>query len=112
MQRSEPAANMQILTAAYGRENVMVCRPSELRDVGPTVAAEEDCLAGAPEWVAEVQANEQSKIFVAVCRGFVTAWRLASRPITILPIPLPRAATRVYFVIQNKLKESAKKKAV
>ena len=30
----------------------------------------------------------------------------------ILPISLPRVATRVYFVIQNKLKESAKKKAV
>ena len=64
--RAEPAANMQILTAAYGQENVMVCRPCELRDVGSTVAAEEDCLAAAPEWVAEAQANEQSKIFVAV----------------------------------------------
>ena len=95
MQRPEPAANMQILTAAYGRENVMVCRPSELRDVGPTVAAEEDCLAAAPEWVAEAQANEQSKIFVAVCRGFVKAWRLASRPITTLPIP-PKTVDEAY----------------
>ena len=93
--REEPAANMQILTAAYGRENVMVCRPSELRDVGPTVASEEDCLAGAPEWIAKVQANEQSKIFVAVCRGFVTAWRLASRPINILPIA-PKTVDEAY----------------
>ena len=93
--RPDPDANMKILAAAYGRENVMACRPSELRDVGSTVASQEDCLAGAPEWIAEAQANEQSKIFLAVCRGFVKAWRLASRPISILPVP-PKTVDQAY----------------
>ena len=91
--RPDPAA-MQILTAAYGRENVIACRPSELRD-GSKVASKEDCLAGAPEWIAEAQANKHSKIFVAICHGFVKAWRLASRPINILPIP-PKTVDEAY----------------
>ena len=50
-------------------------------------ASEAECLADAPEWEAQTQANARSKIFVALCRGFVNAWLLASRPVTALPGP-------------------------
>ena len=50
-------------------------------------ASEAECLADAPEWQAQMQANERSKIFVALCRGFVNAWLLASRPVATLPGP-------------------------
>ena len=62
------------------------CRPSELRQFRSSAAASEaDCLADAPEWKAQTQTNERSKIFVALCCGFVNAWLLASRPVTTLP---------------------------
>ena len=50
-------------------------------------ASEAECLADVPEWQAQTQANERSKIFVALCRGFVNAWLLASRPVATLPGP-------------------------
>ena len=81
--RPEPATNMQILKAAYG--NVLQVAPSDLRQSRNEVTSPET-LAVAPEWAAEMQAMERSKIFVAVCRGFVQAW-LASRPATTLPAP-------------------------
>ena len=117
MQRPEPAANLQILRSAYGSENVLQVapsqlmesmgsvlggtagardphgatgpfRPSELRQFRSSAAAgEAECLADAPEWQAQTQANERSKIFVALCRGFVNAWLLASRPVAALPGP-------------------------
>ena len=64
------------------------CRPSELRQCrSSTAASEAKSLADVPEWQAQTQANERSKIFVALCRGFVNAWLLASRPVTALPGP-------------------------
>ena len=117
MQRPEPAANLQILRSAYGSENVLQVAPSQLMEsmdsvVGGTAgatdphgatgpfrlsglrhfrssatASEAECLADVPEWQAQTQANERSKIFVALCRGFVNAWLLASRPVTALPGP-------------------------
>ena len=117
MQRPEPAANLQILRSAYGSGNVLQVAPSQLmvsmdsvnggiagaRDphgaTGPfrpferrqfrssAAASESESLADAPEWQAQTQANERSKIFVALCRGFVNAWLLASRPVTALPGP-------------------------
>ena len=63
-------------------------RPSELRQFRSSAAASEaECLADAPEWQAQAQANGRSKIFVALCCGFVNAWLLASRPVTALPGP-------------------------
>jgi len=50
-------------------------------------ASEAECLADVPEWQAQTQANERSKICVALCRGFVNAWLLASRPVATLPGP-------------------------
>ena len=50
-------------------------------------ASEAECLANVPEWQAQTQANERSKICVALCRGFVDAWLLASRPVATLPGP-------------------------
>ena len=50
-------------------------------------ASEAECLADVTEWQAQTQANERSKIFVALCRGFVNAWLLASRPVAALPGP-------------------------
>ena len=114
MQRPEPAANLQILRSAYGSGNVLQVAPSQLmvcmdggiagaRDphgaTGPfrlsglqhfrssATASEAECLADVPEWQAQTQANERSKIFVALCRGFVNAWLLASRPVATLPGP-------------------------
>ena len=108
MQRPEPAANLQILRSAYGPGNVLQVapsqlmgsvdggtdgardpgRPSELRQFRSSAAASEaECLADAPEWQAQTQANGRSKIFVALCRGFVNAWLLASRPVATLPGP-------------------------
>jgi hypothetical protein len=117
MQRPEPAANLQILRSAYGSGNVLQVAPSQLmvsmdsvdggiagaRDphgaTGPfrlsglqhfrssATASEAECLADVPEWQAQTQANERSKIFVALCRGFVNAWLLASRPVAALPGP-------------------------
>ena len=117
MQRPEPAANLQILRSAYGSGNVLQVAPSQLmvsmdsvnggiagaRDphgaTGPfrpsdlrqfrssAAASESESLADAPEWQAQTQANERSKIFVALCRGFVNAWLLASRPVAALPGP-------------------------
>ena len=113
MQRPEPAANLQILRSAYGSGNVLQVAPSQLMDSMDTVdgrtagardpheatgpfrpselrsaaAGEAECLADAPEWQAQTQANERSKIFVALCRGFVNAWLLASRPVATLPGP-------------------------
>ena len=117
MQRPEPAANLQILRSAYGSENVLQVAPSELMKsmesvVGGTAGARDphgatghfrpsdlrqfrssaaasdaENLADAPEWQAQMQANERSKIFVALCRGFVNAWLLASRPVATLPGP-------------------------
>ena len=117
MQRPEPAANLQILRSAYGSGNVLQvvpsqlmgsmdsvdggtagardpheatgpCRLSELRQFRSSAAASEaESLADVPEWQAQTQANERSKIFVALCRGFVNAWLLASRPVAALPGP-------------------------
>ncbi len=50
-------------------------------------ASEAESLPDVPEWQAQMQANERSKIFVALCRGFVNAWLLASRPVATLPGP-------------------------
>ena len=64
------------------------CRPSGLRQFRSSAAASDaENLADAPEWQAQMQANERSKIFVALCRGFVNAWLLASRPVATLPGP-------------------------
>ena len=116
MQRPEPAANLQILRSAYGSGNVLQVAPSQLMDsmdsmdsvdggtararaTGPcrlselrqfrssTAASEAESLADVPEWQAQTQANERSKICVALCRGFVNAWLLASRPVATLPGP-------------------------
>ena len=114
MQRPEPAANLQILRSAYGPGNVLQVAPSQLMDsmdsvdggtagatdphgaTGPfrlcffrssATASEAECLAEVPEWQAQTQANERSKIFVALCRGFVNAWLRASRPVAALPGP-------------------------
>ena len=115
MQRPEPAANLQILRSAYGSGNVLQVAPSQLMDsvdgaTGPfrlsklrqfkssaahrlrqfrssAAASDAENLADAPEWQAQMQANERSKIFVALCRGFVNAWLLASRPVATLPGP-------------------------
>ena len=111
MQRPEPAANLQILRSAYGSGNVLQVapsqlmgskdsvgggtdgardpgRPSELRQFRSSAAASEaESVAHAPEWQAQTQANERSKIFVALCCGFVNAWLLASRPVAALPGP-------------------------
>ena len=117
MQRPEPAANLQILRSAYGSGNVLQVAPSQLMDsmdsvnrgtagardrhgaAGPfrlpelrqfrssAAASRAECLADVPEWQAQTQANERSKIFVALCRGFVNAWLLASRPVATLPGP-------------------------
>ena len=63
-------------------------RPPELRQFRSSAAASEtDYLADAPEWKALTQASQCSKIFVALCHGFVNAWLLASRPVTALPGP-------------------------
>ena len=63
-------------------------RLSEWRQFRSSAAASEaKSLADAPEWQAQTQANERSKIFVALCRGFVNAWLLASRPVATLPGP-------------------------
>ena len=86
--RPEPAANMKILQSAYGSANVLQLRPSELRSFNPTgtSASSEGFLSAAPAWAAEIQANEYSKIFGAVCRGFVSTW-CANRPVAALPTP-------------------------
>ena len=64
------------------------CRPSGLRQFRSSAAASDaENLADVPEWQAQMQANERSKIFVALCRGFVNAWLLASRPVATLPGP-------------------------
>ena len=60
--------------------------PSDLRQSRDEVTSPETRLAVAPEWAAQMQAMERSKIFAAVCHGFVQAW-LASRPATALPTP-------------------------
>ena len=64
------------------------CRLSEQRQFRSLAAASEaESLADVPEWQAQTQANKRSKIFVALCRGFVNAWLLASRPVAALPGP-------------------------
>ena len=82
--RPEPATNLQILKAAYG--NVVQVAPSDLRQPRDEVTAPETNFAVAPEWAAKMQAMERSKIFAAVCHGFIQAW-LASRPAIALPSP-------------------------
>ncbi len=86
--RPEPAANLKILQSAYGSANVLQLRPSELRSFSPTgtSASSEGFLSAAPAWAVEIQANENSKIFGAVCRGFVSTW-CANRPVAALPSP-------------------------
>ena len=86
--RPEPAANMKILESAYGSANVVQLRPSELRSFSSTAtsASSEAVLSTAPAWAVEIQANEHSKIFGAVCRGFVSTW-CANRPDAVLPSP-------------------------
>ena len=86
--RDEPAANMKILQSAYGSANVLQLRPFELRSFSSTAtsASSEGFLSAAPAWAVEIQANEHSKIFLAVCRGFVSTW-CANRPVATLPPP-------------------------
>ena len=89
------SANLQILKSAYGSAHVLQVEPSELR-VAPSdlrsfsstdaSASSEGCLSVAPAWAVEIQANEYSKIFVTVCRGFVNTW-CANRPVAALPTP-------------------------
>ena len=103
--RPEPAANMQILKAAFGIDNVMqvatsdLFKPSESQNFSTTgtSASPKDCLAVAPEWAAAVedQSNELSKIFVALCRGFVNAWWAHRRPASALPTP-PKTTDGAY----------------
>ena len=84
--RPEPATNMQILKAANAYGNVLQVAPSDLRQSRDEATSPETHFAVAPEWAAKTQAMEGSKIFVAVCHGFIQAW-LASRPATALPSP-------------------------
>jgi len=96
--RQEPAANLKILKSAYGIDNVVQVAPAELRNFSPTGSSDspKDCLAIDPEWAAAVenQANEHAKIFVALCRGFVSAW-WAHRPASSLPNP-PKTTDDAY----------------
>eukprot|EP01043_Picozoa_sp_COSAG02_P033367 COSAG02_NODE_2273_length_9263_cov_10.296377_3_plen_92_part_00 len=89
--RPDPETNLQILKAAY--DNVLQVAPSDLRQSRDEVTSPET-LAVAPEWAAQMQAMERSKIFVAVCHGFVQAW-LASRHATTLPTP-PKTVDAAY----------------
>ena len=87
------------LRYAYGTENILEVAPSALRNATPrTDLSAEDCLVTAPEWAAATQANEGMKIYVTVCRGFVSEW-LASRTTTTLPAPPVGldAAYRLFF---------------
>ena len=87
------------LRYAYGTENILEVAPSALRNATPrTDLSAEDCLVAAPEWAAATQANEGMKIYVTVCRGFVSEW-LASRTTTTLPAPPVGldAAYRLFF---------------
>ena len=87
------------LRYAYGTENILEVAPSALRNATPrTDLSAEDCLVSAPEWAAATQANEGMKIYVTVCRGFVSEW-LASRTTTTLPAPPVGldAAYRLFF---------------
>ena len=90
--------NLQ-LRYAYGTENTLEVAPSELRYAGPRAdLPAQDCPAAAPNWAAAMQANERTKIFVTVCRGFVERW-LASQPTATLPTPPVSldAAYRLFF---------------
>ena len=90
--------NLQ-LRYAYGTENTLEVAPSELRYAGPRAdLPAQDCPAAAPNWAAAMQANEGTKIFVTVCRGFVERW-LASQPTATLPTPPVSldAAYRLFF---------------
>ena len=92
------AMNLQ-LRYAYGTENTLEVAPSELRYAGPRAdLPAQDCPAAAPNWAAAMQANERTKIFVTVCRGFVERW-LASQPTATLPTPPVSldAAYRLFF---------------
>ena len=90
--RPNPETSLQILKAAY--DNVLQVAPSDLRQSGDEVTSPETRLAVSPEWAAKMQAMERSKIFVAVCHGFVQAW-LASRHATTLPTP-PKTVDAAY----------------
>ena len=93
------ALNLQ-LRYAYGTENTLEVAPSELRYAGPRAdLPAQDCPAAAPNWAAAMQANERTKIFVTVCRGFVNAWGLASQTPDTLPAPPVSldAAYRLFF---------------
>ena len=92
--RPDPEANLQILKAAYAYDNILQVAPSDLRQSRDEVTSPETRLAVAPEWAAQMQGMERSKIFVAVCRGFVQAW-LASRHATTLPTP-PKTVDAAY----------------
>ena len=86
--RPEPRANLEILKSAYGSANVLNVAPLELRSfssTGTTTSLKGYRLATS-EWAAKIQANEHSKIFVAVCSGFVAVW-LARRPAIAIPAP-------------------------
>jgi len=97
--RQEPAANLKILKSAYGINNVMQVAPAELRNFSPTGSSDspKDCLTINPEWAAAMEdpSNELSKIFVALCRGFVNAWWAHRRPASALPTP-PKTTDGAY----------------
>ena len=92
--RPDPETNLQILKAAYAYDNVLQVAPSDLRQSRDEVTSLETRLGVTPEWAAQMQAMERSKIFVAVCHGFVQAW-LASRHATTLPTP-PKTVDAAY----------------
>ena len=92
--RPDPEANLQILKAAYAYDNILQVAPSDLRQSRDEVTSPETRLAVAPEWAAQMQAMERSKIFVVVCHGFAQAW-LASRHAAILPTP-PKTVDAAY----------------
>ena len=64
--RPDPEANLQILKAAYAYDNILQMAPSDLRQSRDEVTSPETRLAVTPEWAAQMQGMERSKIFVAV----------------------------------------------
>ena len=87
--RPQPEANLLILKSAFGSDNVREFAPSELHqpvDIS-AVLSSEACLVGAPEWVAAIQAHEQSKIYVTTCLGYARAWLADGRAPSELPPP-------------------------
>eukprot|EP01048_Picozoa_sp_COSAG05_P019263 COSAG05_NODE_2972_length_2450_cov_68.754573_1_plen_651_part_10 len=88
----------------FGSDNVRDFAPSELHQSADisVVLSSMDCLVGAPEWVAAIQAHEQSKIYVTTCLGYAQAWLAAGRAPNELPPPPGdiNSAYRLWFELQ------------